>query len=463
MKGGSDSTKAHPAGDRPVNTPIGGASGEEARPELRMRARRWNLVLFAAVAAVVALSEPAGASSESEQAVERAIALTAEGRLGEARKLLDPVLDLGIEHPRARLLDGFLHAREGHVDQAIEVFERLSRENPEMPEPWNNLAVLFAVKGRLLDARDALEEALARSPDLAAAHTNLSDVYAMLARHSQTRARALDPSAEDASPGETREDLRPVDPEEPPAPIPATPSRSGPATKGPSSPDAFDSLHRAAPIPGGADPSDVESLARSKSERDDRWQGFLSLPRTSASAATAAGAAASAASPANHESPRGSGGGPATCFVATGFASPGAAAEARVWLRSRGVHDIDTRREERTAPKNHRVYLPPLEDRAAAVAAVYELRARGIRDVAIISSGPLRNGVSLGVYRNAENALRRVARLEGLGFSVRHAPGETGKAGYALAVRASGDTFPQLRAAWRERFPDRSIEPADCG
>ena len=471
MKSGSDLAKVCPAGDRPVSPSLGGAGEREARPGFRTRARRWNLALLAAVAAaasVVALSEPSGASSE--QAVERAIALAAEGRLGEARKLLDPVLDLGGDHPRARLLDGILHAREGRIDRAIEIFERLGREHPEMPEPWNNLAVLFAVEGRLLEARNALEEALARRPDLAAAHANLSDVYAMLARHSRTRARALDPSVEDASPGEPREDLRALDPEEPPAPVPAAPSPPGPATEGASSSGAADSPRRAAPIPGGADAGDAKSLAKSKPDRDERWQSFLTLPGTSASAATAAATATAAgagagaaASPADHESPRESGSGPPTCFVATGFESPRAAAEGEAWLRSRGVREIDIRREERAAPKDHRVYLPPLKDRAAAVAAVYEMRDRGILDVAIINSGPLRNGVSLGVYRNAENALRRVARMEALGYSVRHAPGETGKAGYALAAQASGDTFPQLRAAWRERFPDRSIEPADCG
>ena len=454
MKGGSDSAKAHPAGDRSVNPSIGGAGEGEGRRGFRTCARRWSLALLAAVAIS---SGPSGASSESEQAVERAIALAAEGRLGEARELVDLVLDLGSDQPRARLLDGVLHAREGHVDQAIEVFERLGREYPEMPEPWNNLAVLFAVKGRLLDARNALEEALARRPDLAAAHANLSDVYAMLARHSRTRARALDPSAEDASRGERREDLRPPDPEAPSGSIPAAPSPPEPAARGPSSPGA--------PIPGGAAAGDAKSPAKSKSDRDGRWQTFLALPGASTSAASAATAAraASPASPADRESSRESGSGPPACFVATGFESPRAAAEGEAWLRSRGAHGIDTRREERTAPENHRVYLPPLEDRAAAVAAVYEMRDRGIRDVAIISSGPLRNGVSLGVYRNAENALRRVARMEGLGYSVRHAPGETGKAGYALAARASGGTFPQLRAAWRKRFPDRSIEPADCG
>ena len=460
MKGGPDSAsaKVRRDGDRPVPPPIGGAGGRRARPGLRIRARRWSLALLAAV---VALSEPSGASSESEQAVERAIALTAKGRLGEARKLLDPVLGLGIDRPRARLLDGILHAREGHVDQAIEVFERLSREHPEMPEPWNNLAVLFVVKGRLLDAREALDEALARKPDLAAAHANLSDVYSMLARDSRTRARVLDPSAEGASPGEIREELPPLDPEEPSASIPAAPSPSGPATEGPSSPTAVDSPHRGAPVPGGSDAGDAESLAKSNSGRDERWQSFLSLPETSASAATA-----SAASPADHDSSRGSGVGPApgaTCFLATGFESPRAAVEAETWLRSRGADEIDIRREERTAPENHRVYLPPLGSRAAAVAAVYELRERGIRDVAIISSGPLRNGVSLGVYRNAKNALRRVARMEGLGYPVRHAPGETGKAGYAIAARASSDAFPSLRAAWQERFPARSLDRTGCG
>ena len=467
MKGGpdsADSAKAYRAGDGPVNPLIGGVGGTQTRPDFQMRARGWNLALLAAVAAVVALSEPSGASSELD--IERAIALTAEGRLGEAREALDRVLDLRFDHPRARLLDGILRAREGHVDQAIEVFERLGHEHPEMPEPWNNLAVLFAAKGRLLDARDALEEALARDPDLSAAHANLSDVYSMLARHSRTRARVLGSSAEGGSSGETREGSRLPGPEEIPAPISAAPSPAGAETGGPSSPGADDSPYRAAPVPGRADASDAENLAKrsSKSERDARWQGFLTLPGTSDSAASAAGAV-SASSPAGHDTSRGSGSVPApaaTCILATGFGTARAVDEAEAWLRSRGVHDIGPLREERTAPRNHRVYLPPLESRAAAVAAVYEIRARGIRDVAIINAGPLRNGVSLGVYRSAENALRRVARMEGLGYRVRHAPGETGRTEYAIAARVGGDTFPRLHAAWRERFPDRSLEPADC-
>lgn len=461
-----------------MSPPVGGAGGREARPGFRTRARRWNRALCAAVAvavavaAMVALPVPSGASSE--EAVERAISLVAEGRLGEARELLDPVLDLGSTPPRARLLDGILLAREGHVDQAIEVFEQLRREHPEMPEPWNNLAVLFAVKGRLLDARNALEEALARKPDLAAAHANLGDVYAALARHSRTNAQALGPADGGTSPGEGAGDLRLPDVEQPPAPpSPASPSRPGPAAEGASSPAPVSSLELATPASGGAAGADgSQTLAKPESARRDQWQSFLSLPGTSARAPAAAAPAAarttapaaSAAPPAERDSSREAGSVPFTCFVASGFGSPQAAAEAEAWLLARGLQDIDVRRKEPTAPRNHRVYLPPLESRAAAIEVVYELRDRGVRDVSIISAGPLRNGVSLGVYRNAKNALRRVARIEALGYSVRHAPGETGEAGYALAARSGAGAFPPLRAAWRERFPDRplALAPADC-
>ena len=412
------------------------------------------------MATMVALPEPCGASSE--KAVERAISLTAKGRLAEARKLLDPVLDLETDHPRAQLLDGILHAREGYVDQAIEVFERLSREHPEMPEAWNNLAVLLVAKGRLLDARDALEEALARRPGLAVAHANLGDVYDALARHSHMNAEAPEPplSAQGATTRENRGQSQISGPEEPPPLMSAAPSLSGSETASAPSSSAVEPLASQALASSVPEADGPVSLAKPKVARE-QWQRFLSLAHTPSPAAIESSADL-ATSAAGHGS-EGVSDSVATCFLATGFETPQAADEAGAWLRSRGLHNIELRHEERAAPRNHRVYLPPLESRAAAVAAVNEIRARGIRDVAIISAGPLRNGVSLGVYRKAKNALRRVAQMEGLGYHARHAPRETGIAEYQLAARASGGAFLQLRAAWKERFPGRSLGLVDCG
>ena len=479
-------------------------------PGLRMlwlRAARWSLALCVASAAVAALPVPAGAASE--EALERVMSLVAEGRLGEARELLDPVLESGVNRPRARLLDGILLARAGDVGEAIDVFDRLRREYPEMPEPWNNLAVLFAVKGRLLDARSTLEEAIVRQPDLAAAHANLGDVYAALARHSRTKAAALrGPLAGGANPVRGAKDAPVAGAGKPAASIPLAPSRLAPAAgDASSSPATVGSLQLAAPAPAPASapvPASASASASASAPASggvgvggdgsrtlaktvpvgktraarDQWQSFLSLPGASApgSPAPAAAPAASAApsssasgvspvSLAQDDSSRRSGSAPFTCFVVSGFESSGVAAEAEAWLFARGVSEVEPRLTEPKSPTNHRVYLPPMKSREEAVATVYELRERGIRDVAIISAGPLRNGVSLGVYRNAKNALRRVARIEGLGYPVRHAPGETGEGGYALAVRAAGDAFPPLRAAWMERFPDRPLvlAPAECG
>ncbi len=61
-----------------------------------------------------------------------------------------------------------------------------------MPEPRNNLAVLYAQKGEYALARDELERAIQTAPDYAVAHENLGDVYARLAEVEYEKTMALD-------------------------------------------------------------------------------------------------------------------------------------------------------------------------------------------------------------------------------------------------------------------------------
>ena len=126
-----------------------------------------------------------------EGAFERALLLAAEERDSEAREVLDPLLQRDPTHVRARLLHGVLRAREGRVSHAIEIFEVLKRDNPDMPEPYNNLAVLYTVEGRLDDAREILLESLERRPD-AVTYANLGAVYEKLAHDANARAHELD-------------------------------------------------------------------------------------------------------------------------------------------------------------------------------------------------------------------------------------------------------------------------------
>ena len=94
--------------------------------------------------------------------------------------------------PQARFLKGVALADEGNGDEAIGVFRALVADFPELPEPRNNLAALYAQKGEYALARDELERAVQAAPDYAVAHENLGDVYARLAEVEYEKTVSLD-------------------------------------------------------------------------------------------------------------------------------------------------------------------------------------------------------------------------------------------------------------------------------
>ena len=124
--------------------------------------------------------------------------------LHEAKDLLDrkqyadaiTKLDkLSAERPRepqAQFLKGIALTDEGRNDEAIAAFRTLLAEFPELPEPRNNLAVLYAQKGEYALARDELERAVQAAPDYAVAHENLGDVYTRLAEVEYEKTISLD-------------------------------------------------------------------------------------------------------------------------------------------------------------------------------------------------------------------------------------------------------------------------------
>ena len=79
----------------------------------------------------------------------------------------------------------FQHARVlaalGRPAEAIEVYTDMTTRFPELPEPWNNLAALYAQQGDLDRAHDALQMALRANPDYAAARANMGDIQLLMA------------------------------------------------------------------------------------------------------------------------------------------------------------------------------------------------------------------------------------------------------------------------------------------
>ena len=105
------------------------------------------------------------------------------------------------KHPkssRARFLKSLILAKLNRTHEAIDLLTGLSEEFPELPEPHNNLAVLYASQGQYDDARRELEMAVRAYPNYAIAYQNLGDVYAALAAQAYEKALHLDAKSDAA-------------------------------------------------------------------------------------------------------------------------------------------------------------------------------------------------------------------------------------------------------------------------
>jgi Flp pilus assembly protein TadD len=93
-----------------------------------------------------------------------------------------------------RFLKGLILTEQNKSAEAISVFTKLTEDFPRSPEPYNNLAVLFAATNQYEKSRAALEMAISTNPTYATAHENLGDVYAKLASQAYDKALQLDTS-----------------------------------------------------------------------------------------------------------------------------------------------------------------------------------------------------------------------------------------------------------------------------
>jgi tetratricopeptide (TPR) repeat protein len=116
------------------------------------------------------------------------------GQAATAMQRVDQALATNPRDPQMRFMKGVMLTDAKRNMEAIAVFQKLSDEFPDLPEPYNNLAALYAAQGDYAKARAALEQALRMNPNYATAHENLGDVYAALAAQSYARAQKLDPA-----------------------------------------------------------------------------------------------------------------------------------------------------------------------------------------------------------------------------------------------------------------------------
>lgn len=147
-------------------------------------AARLATILFC-----MGLTAPVLAQSDDLQEAQQ---LLKQGQTDRAMERVDQYLKTKPKDARGRFLRGILLTEQNKPADAIRVFTELTQDYPELPEPYNNLAVLYASQGQYDKARTALEMAIRTHPSYATAHENLGDIYAKMASQAYDKALQLD-------------------------------------------------------------------------------------------------------------------------------------------------------------------------------------------------------------------------------------------------------------------------------
>jgi ketosteroid isomerase-like protein len=120
--------------------------------------------------------------------------LVKQGQHAQALERVNQYLAQNPSDAQGRFKKGLILAEQNKVAEAIEVFTKLSQDYPKLPEPHNNLAVLYASEGQYEKARQQLEMSIRTDPRFATAYENLGDVYTKLASQAYDKALQLDSS-----------------------------------------------------------------------------------------------------------------------------------------------------------------------------------------------------------------------------------------------------------------------------
>ena len=150
-----------------------------------------SYIYAAGLAVALLLTPPVFSQTDELQDVNQMLKV---GQFDQALTRVNSYLSTRPKDARGRFLKGLILAEQNKPNDAIKVFSELTQDFPDLPGPYNNLAVLYAAQGQYDKARGALEQAIRTHPSYATAHENLGDIYAKMASQAYDKALQLDKS-----------------------------------------------------------------------------------------------------------------------------------------------------------------------------------------------------------------------------------------------------------------------------
>jgi len=124
--------------------------------------------------------------------IDQAKALLNDGKTSEALTVLEKIIATNT-NPEAEFMYAVSLQTLGRRSDAMEAYARMIQNYPELPEPYNNLAVMHAEDKNFEKAVQMLERAISTNDSYATAYENLGDIYSQQASDAYNDALALNP------------------------------------------------------------------------------------------------------------------------------------------------------------------------------------------------------------------------------------------------------------------------------
>lgn len=152
--------------------------------------------VVSAQAQQVVVSKPVkqGPATPDADALQEISKQIKQAQYAQALDLVDKFLAGKPKDAQGRFLKGIILTEMNKPNEAIAIFTKLTEDYPELPEPYNNLAVIYAQQKQYDKAKQALEMAIRTHPSYATAIENLGDIYARLASQAYDKALQIDSS-----------------------------------------------------------------------------------------------------------------------------------------------------------------------------------------------------------------------------------------------------------------------------
>jgi tetratricopeptide (TPR) repeat protein len=192
------------------------------------------------------------------------------GQYAEALNRAEAFLGKNPRDAQMRFLKGVILTEQNRSAEAITIFTKLTEDYPGLPEPYNNLAVLYAAAGQYDKARAALDAAIRTNPSYATAYENLGDIHAKLASQAYDKALQLDSGNTAAKSKLTlvRSLVGNTNGAAPAKPVPMPPIAQAPAARPVAEPPAPKAEPRPEPKPEPARPA-PKPVQNANPERDE--------------------------------------------------------------------------------------------------------------------------------------------------------------------------------------------------